>query len=727
MKKVISFIFLFICICANSQNFNPKIVTLPDNPNIEDLTFLKEELKNAQVIMLGEGSHFDGNIFEMKTKVVKYLYQEMGFKTIAFESGIYDVWKAQKDINKGYNTKKAFIKSLFTIWAKKNEFQSFIEFYDKNKDDLKLFGFDNQITGKYGDEELVKDLYEYCEKNNFKFKLKRDDFSLLLESMCVGVFDEGDISYNQYKLALTQLINNISAKPQNEEHFYWSQTIKGLLALGEQCNLNIQNINSFYHGLKDNIRDKQMADNLLAYIKNHPNEKIVCWAANGHIVNNMSSVTNPIVKEFIPMGSYIKKELKDKVYSLATITASDSINLNDKWERTPLNTSSFEYYLKKQNFKDENKFISSKQPEMEKPQLHRLFSPITFIESRIDLLHDGYIYLNKSKLTTAISLDENDDEKLKPQKSIASDNILLNQTNKITVPNATDSKAVILDEIIIYTKKTAYQIVKKAIDNLQKNYSDNPVSCVMYTNLNTKIQDENSLNIDFTANQYEKSYFNHERSLKQLQEIRWNYKNEYEPQNLREYYSLTANNPIRNGSFLTNRKFIKFDFTIEKVIKYNNKAVYVISFSSPRNHSSFTKRVYLSDFTGVLYINKDDYAIVKVIEDWKVTEFPEDHREGLNLSGRFVNYIKKEYTRETIETDFIKINNLYFISHSEINISGKLLDIENKSIPFITNLDSYWSNFNIVNPVKMNIKEEQHLFQKVRYNDAFWKTYRMPN
>ena len=91
--------------------------------------------------------------------------------------------------------------------------QSFVSgLFDKNKDDLKLFGFDNQITGKYGDEELVKDLYEYCEKNNFKFKLKRDDFSLLLESMCVGVFDEGDISYNQYKLALTQLINNISTK-----------------------------------------------------------------------------------------------------------------------------------------------------------------------------------------------------------------------------------------------------------------------------------------------------------------------------------------------------------------------------------------------------------------------------------------------------------------------------------------------------------------------------------
>jgi hypothetical protein len=56
-----------------------------------------------------------------------------------------------------------------------------------------------------------------------------------------------------------------------------------------------------------------------------------------------------------------------------------------------------------------------------------------------------------------------------------------------------------------------------------------------------------------------------------------------------------------------------------------------------------------------------------------------------------------------------------------------LLDIENKSIPFITNLDSYWSDFDIVNPVKMSIKEEQNLFQKVRYNDAFWKTYQLPN
>ena len=674
--------------------------------------------------MLGENSHFDGNIFEMKTKVVKYLHQEMGFKTIAFESGIYDVWQAQKSINKGENTKEAFVKSLFTIWAKKKEFQSFIEYYDKNKKDLKLFGFDNQITGKYGEEELVKDLYEYCKKNHLKFKLKQEDFSLLIESMSVKVFDEGDISYNQYKSSLTELLNTISAKPHNEDQFYWFQIIKGLLTLGEDSYLNIQNLNSFYNDIKDNIRDKQMADNLLAYIKNHPDEKIICWAANGHLVNNMSSVNTPILKEFVPMGSYIKSALKEKVYSLATITATDSIYLNDKWESTPVDKSSFEHYLKESNTA---MFISSNQPEMKKTQLNRLFSPITFVESRLDLLHDGYLYLNKSKLATSIYNDENRDKKLNNKGAILSNRDISNQRNIIDLGNVADSNSIALNEIIVYSKITPYQIVKKAIDSLKNNYPDIPINSKMYTNLTTNIDDKTCLNLDFTANQYEKSYFNYERSLKQLTEIRWNIKNGYEPQNLREFYGLIANNPIRNGSFLTNRKYVKFDFTLEEIKKYNNKDVYVITFSSPRNHFTFTRRVYLSNFTGTLFINKEDYAIVKIIENWEVTEFPEEHREGLNLKGVFGNYIKKEYSNETIETDLVKINKSYFISHSEINITGKILDIENKSLPFKITLDSYWNDFNIINPIKMSNKEEQHLFQKVEYNEAFWKTYKLPN
>ena len=726
MKKTLTVILIFFLIVSNAQSFNPKILTLPENPNIDDFSFLKEELKNVHIVMLGELTHYEGNTFEIKTKIVKYLYQEMGFKTIAFESGVYDVWKAQKDINKGYDTKKAFIKSLFTIWAKKNEFQSFIEFYDKSKNNLKLYGFDNQITGEYGDKELVNDLYEYCKNNKIKLPLKKEDLSLLIESMCVsGIFDEEDISYNQYKSSLSELLNSISAKPENEENFYWSQIIKNLLSLGENYHfLKEPIISSFWANSMDNIRDKQMANNLLEYIKKHPDEKIICWGANAHFVNDMSSITTPVIKDFVPMGSYIKKALKDKTYSLAIVPAYDSIYVNSKVIQAPVNTSSFEYYLKKSDAP--HLFISSNQPEMKKIQVNKLFSLATFIEARLDLLHDSYLYIKKSKETTTIAYDENVDHKRSGPSSNNQEGIVSNK--QISTQNDDNDKnagIIALNEIIVYNKRTPYQIVKKAIDSLSKNYPDSGLSSTMYTNLTTDIQNTNCLNLDFTADQYENSYFSMYRSAKQIKEIRWNIKNGYEPKNWREFYGLNGN-PVRNAAFLNKRKFTKLNFTLEEIKKYNNKEVYVISFSSPRNHSTFTGRLYLSNFMGTLLINKDDYAIVKIIENWDVTEFPEEHQEGLNLKGAFENYTKKEYTAERIETDFIKIGSLYFISHSLIDITGKITDAKNNSLPFKTTLDSYWSGFNTVNPVKIPFKDEQPLFEKAKYNILFWEGFSIP-
>ena len=94
MKKNLLALLILFGFTIYSQEFNPKIITLSQNPEITDFSFLKEELKDVQVVMLGENTHFDGNVFEMKTNIVQYLHQEMGFNTIAFESGIYDVWKA---------------------------------------------------------------------------------------------------------------------------------------------------------------------------------------------------------------------------------------------------------------------------------------------------------------------------------------------------------------------------------------------------------------------------------------------------------------------------------------------------------------------------------------------------------------------------------------------------------------------------------------------------------
>jgi len=49
----------------------------------------------------------------MKVKIAQYLNQEMSFNTIAFESGVFDVYKATQEIKKGTSTAEALKKAIF--------------------------------------------------------------------------------------------------------------------------------------------------------------------------------------------------------------------------------------------------------------------------------------------------------------------------------------------------------------------------------------------------------------------------------------------------------------------------------------------------------------------------------------------------------------------------------------------------------------------------------------
>jgi len=722
MKRITNFIFFLSCFYATAQDFNPKTLTLPENPTSEDFSFLKEELKNVQVVMLGERTHFDGNVFEMKTEIIKYLHQELGFNTIAFESGVYDVWKAQKNISNGEDTKIAFEKSLFPIWSKTKEFQGFISFFDKNKTELKVIGFDNQITGEYGENQLINDLYDYCNQNQLPLKLNKDDLELLIESITnSGVFDEEDITYENYKSSLTNLLKSIGKKPAAEIHSYWKQIIKNLLSIGENSRFEKEPISSTFNTTSDdNIRDRQMADNLLAYIKAHPNEKIICWGANAHFVNDMSSIKTPVLKEHVPMGSYVKKELREKVYSLAAITAADSIYLNKVWSRTPVHPDSFEQFLKNKN--KPHLFVSSDQEEMKKTQHNRLSSPIDFIESRLDLLHDGYIFFNHVKQSTFIENEENG-------KHLAMDSTNSTLEKIDTTGNGEtklEAEENILDEVVLlsYNKKFTYSVVRRAIENINKNYPVNSFNSQQYTNIDVKVQSERVLNLDLINNQYDRGYNQVDRNSKQLKEVRWNTKSDYIPKSIREFWSLSYNNPIMYARCLNIRKSKKFIFKISEIKSYNNKTVYVVDFSIPRDHFTYTQRSIPSNFSGTLYINKDDFAIVKVIEHWTFMENPDN--ATYDTYGWIEKYTKKEVTTETVETNFEKINDLYYLSSSEIEISGKLYHQDKTAYPLKIYISSSWSNFKKENPNRISYKEEQNLFEKIDFNKTFWENYKLP-
>lgn len=211
--------------------------------------------------------------------------------------------------------------------------------------------------------------------------------------------EEDDIKYSVYEKELKRIIKEIEKIAPNETSYYWRQFTKSLLASSEDAYYNKKEILTTDFGNRNlNIRDKQMADNLLSYIKRNQNEKIIVWADNIHIMNNNSSVQKPIEKDFISMGTHIKKKLKDKVYSLATIHANDSLfdYGTGKWEATPVKSNSFEDELNRLN--SPYLFLSSNQETMHITKETRLLNFIDFTSARLDQLHDGYIFFQHATL-----------------------------------------------------------------------------------------------------------------------------------------------------------------------------------------------------------------------------------------------------------------------------------------------------------------------------------------
>ena len=387
-------------------------------------------------------------------------------------------------------------------------------------------------------------------------------------------------------------------------------------------------------------------------------------------------------------------------------TAKDSIFLQNKWYSTPINEGSFEDVLKKQ-FKNNHVFISSKQLEIDKIKENRLFSPIRFIEGKLSDFHDGYVYFPKTTLST---IDEYEDVIVDVTKIKEVEKSEVKTFINLDIKDRPNEKYI--EEVVVYSKNTPYQILKKAIGSFDKNYPNKEFSSDLKTNILIKVADTTCVDADVLTQQYDLGYVNREfRNTKKVLETKWNVNQNFETESFKEYHGLMYNSPIQYAPFLKTNKFKKFQLNIEGTIKINDEEVYVIQFSSPRNHSTFTRRVFLSNYSGYIYINKSDNAIVKIIENWEVSDFPDSFREGYTLKNNLAKYTNKEYVNESTITEFVKVNKLYFIKNAKNVVSGILYNEANEKTDYEIATTATWNNFNITNPNVIKSNSEVLLFE----------------
>ncbi|SDX81456.1 erythromycin esterase family protein [Hymenobacter psychrophilus] len=300
----------------------------PTDTDFTDLEFLRREIGGARVVMLGEPTHGEGNVFEAKIRLMRFLKEQMGFTTVAFESGFYELDRAQREIQVGTAAREAIEGSVFPIWTTTREFQPIMSLLGKGG--LRVAGFDYQLSGGY-QEELVEELKAFLRPEKGADAIAYD----YLDECISAMGEQFRFPPSHQPLLFTmqvgkarKLLEKVAAGADQKRRVraaFWLQNLRSLQAMVHDYATNDPGAidSADFKAIHSNPRDAQMADNLLWYLRQHEQEKVICWGALPHLANKVEVLNNAEMQRYQPMGRAVKAALgEEAVYVLGTLAGN---------------------------------------------------------------------------------------------------------------------------------------------------------------------------------------------------------------------------------------------------------------------------------------------------------------------------------------------------------------------------------------------------------------------
>lgn len=313
----------------------------PADEDFSDLEPLRSKIGDARLVMLGEQTHGDGTTFLMKTRLIKFLHQEMGFEVLAFESGLYDCRKAWEQIQNGEQPALAFARGVFPIWSWSQQLtplSDYLAAQAQAASPLELVGFDLQFTAS-ASQGFLQDLDTYLVAIGSQVRIEDDwdTFSQVVLGLSENAyFNAPGPSSSElagFSSILTQIGVDIAELGQSHgDTPFWSQV---MLSLRIQANrvwaLYIEGAPPASRQVSD-LRDITMGHNLVALVeKIHAGKKVIAWAASRHTATQLAAqfvgpVDGNLVFEsdLIAMGDIVKAALGNQCYSIG-FTARDGM------------------------------------------------------------------------------------------------------------------------------------------------------------------------------------------------------------------------------------------------------------------------------------------------------------------------------------------------------------------------------------------------------------------
>ena len=284
-----------------------------------------------------------------------------------------------------------------------------------------------------------------------------------------------------------------------------------------------------------------------------------------------------------------------------------------------------------------------------------------------------------------------------------------------------------LSEVVVTGYLLPKTILKKAISKKSLNHPVTPFNFFRYSKILVNKNDRNELDIDLITKDYDNGYLSPFAVTNRVEQVKGSNYKKYKHLDELFYY---RENAIRYANVLHAKKHKKFKIKFVKQLASEDAGLYIIAFEIDRNKWNYTNRSYPTKYSGRVYIDKESFAIVKVIENWEtalIEDEIEKYFQGRKVYKKYVDANKLTIKEESIcyYSDILN-NGIYYATRFFNRSYYEILNIEDKRENNVFERDSYLFDFELKDVEEIEYehrKKEQTLLNRVAYDKAFWDSF----
>ena len=306
---------------------------------------IKAAVKDKRIVILGEAGHADGRTFEIKSELIEYLNPDneydvvlegMGFLDGAVLQGVLPplcIDSNYLDVANCWNA----------LWSQTKEASSFVETIRNGK--VRYWGMD--CNPSLSDYFLIPYLMASSPSVSSVLEGNVFDSLMAIHDRIIGM--DTTLTHNEldyFDAKINQIRKVLKDETDLEKKAILDMTIDNALAFSGQVGLGFTEWEAQNKGI--NIRDRQMAENVIWYLNRYPNRKVIIWTANFHGAKQINQINygkepDPdLYNKYVLCGEHLEKAFPGQVYSLAFTSGGGSegyFYVNDSTAIVPDSTS----------------------------------------------------------------------------------------------------------------------------------------------------------------------------------------------------------------------------------------------------------------------------------------------------------------------------------------------------------------------------------------------------